>query len=127
MNLSTDLDIFFNTSHFAVSCTAGSTTGKGILEQPTEIIADGVVLTTDFVLTAKASDFGSLAFGSGIEVDGSMYSVRSTQLVDDGLICRLFLTKVVGRGLTLVDEDLDGGGPETDFTGADVFDGGGVE
>jgi len=127
MNLSTDLDIFFNTSHFAVSCTAGSTTGKGILEQPTEIIADGVVLTTDFVLTAKASDFGSLAFGSGIEVDGSMYSVRSTQLVDDGLICKLFLTKVFGRGLTLVDEDLDGGGPETDFTGADVLDAGGVE
>ena len=126
MNLSTDLDIFFNTSHFAVSCTAGSTTGKGILEQPSEIIADGVVLTTDYVLTAKASDFGNLAFGSGIEVDGSMYSVRSTQLVDDGLICRLFLTKVNGRSLTLVDEDLDGGGPTTEFTASGTFDGGGV-
>lgn len=126
MNLTSDLDIFFDTSHFAVSCTAGATTGKGILEQPTEIIADGVVLTTDYTLTAKASDFGALAYGSGIEVDGSMYSVRSSQLLDDGLICRLFLTKVLGQALTLVDEDLDGGGPTTDFTGADVFDGGGV-
>lgn len=126
MNLSEDLDVFFNSSHFAVSCTAGSTTGKGILEQPSEIIADGVVLTTDYMLMAKASDFGSLAYGSGIEVDGKMYQVRSSQLVDDGLICKLFLTKVVGRTLTLVDEDLDGGGPTTDLSGADVFDAGGV-
>jgi len=126
MNLTSDLDIFFNTSHFAVSCTAGATTGKGILEQPTEIIADGVVLTTDYVLTAKASDFGNLAFGSGIEVDNSMYSVRSTQLIDDGLICRLFLTKVNGQSLTLVDEDLDGGGPTTEFSTSGTLDGGGV-
>ena len=126
MNLSEDLDVFFNSNHFAVTCTAGSTTGKGILEQPSEIIADGVVLSTDYMLMAKASDFGSLAYGSGIEVDGKMYQVRNTQLVDDGLICKLFLTKVVGRPLQLVDEDLDGGGPVTDFTGADVFDGGGA-
>ena len=126
MNLSDDLDIFFNSSHFAVSCTAGTTTGKGILEQPTEIIADGVVMTTDYVLTAKASDFGNLAYGSGITVDSKSYSVRSCQLVDDGLICKLFLTKVVGRPLTEVSQYLEGGSPTTDSFD-EPLDGGGVE
>jgi hypothetical protein len=126
MNLSTDLDIFFNTSHFAVSCTAGSTTGKGILEQPTEVIADGVVLTTDYMLTAKASDFGNLAYGSGITVDGSLYSVRSSQLVDDGLICKLFLTKATSRDISQVQGYLEGGGPTTtEFD--ETFDGGSPE
>ena len=43
-----DLDAFFDTPGFTVPVVFGSTTGVGYFESPNEIIADGVVLTTDY-------------------------------------------------------------------------------
>lgn len=91
MPLSEDLSIFFG--DFAVSCTAGAVTGLGILDMPTEIVADGVVLTTDYRLTCLASDFGNLSYTSPITVDGTAYTVRETTLIDDGKFCVLMLSK----------------------------------
>ena len=56
MALSDDLTGFF--SDFAVSATAGGTTGDVILNQPSSIAFDGQVIFTDFVAVAKVSDFG---------------------------------------------------------------------
>ena len=66
---------------------------KGILEQPDEVIADGVVLTTDYQLTAKNSDLGELAFESALTVNAIKYTVRSVRKVDDGIFCILSLMK----------------------------------
>ena len=45
MAFTEDLDIFFEDFQDAV--VYSSSTFKGILEQPDEIVADGVVMTTD--------------------------------------------------------------------------------
>ena len=87
MALTEDLDIFL--ADFGVSCTAGATTANGILDMPSQVISDGMVLTTDYTLTARASNFGSLIRGDSITVDGTAYTVRETMLLDDGKFVQL--------------------------------------
>lgn len=87
-----DLDLFLD--DFGVSCTSGSRTGFGILDMPSQVVADGMVLTTDYKLTCKASDFGGLVYGDAISVAGVHYQVRETMLVDDGKFVEIMLTKL---------------------------------
>lgn len=87
MALTEDLDIFL--ADFGVSCTAGATTANGILDMPSQVISDGMVLTTDYTLTARTSNFGSLIRGDSITVDGTAYTVRETMLLDDGKFVQL--------------------------------------
>ena len=94
MAFTEDLSVFLSTTDFAVEVTAGAVTGLGILDMPSEIIADGVVLTTDYRLTCEASKFGGLLHGDAITVDGTNYAVRNTALVDDGALCEIMLQKV---------------------------------
>jgi len=94
MAFTEDLTAFLNTAEFAVSVTAGSVSGLGILDMPSEIIADGVVLTTDYKLTCEASKFGDLLHGDAVTVDGTNYTVRNTALIDDGAFCEVMLQKV---------------------------------
>jgi hypothetical protein len=91
MALTEDLDIFL--ADFGVSCTAGATTANGILDMPSQVISDGMVLTTDYTLTARASNFGSLIRGDSITVDGTAYTVRETMLIDDGKFVQLGIQK----------------------------------
>lgn len=86
------LDLFLQ--DFGVPCSSGSVQGVGILDMPTQVISDGMVLSTDYMLTAKAADFGGLLAGAVIVVDGVTYEVRETLLVDDGAFAKLSLTKV---------------------------------
>ena len=67
---------------------------KGILEQPDEIVADGVVMTTDYMLTAKTTDLGALIFDAALTVNSVAYKVRNTRKIDDGSLCVLSLMKV---------------------------------
>ena len=91
MALTEDLDIFFEDFQDAV--VYSSSTFKGILEQPDEIVADGVVMTTDYQLIAKTTDLGAVAFGGSLTVNGTGYTVRSVRKIDDGALCILSLTK----------------------------------
>ena len=90
--LTNDLDIFFD-NPFGVSATSGATTAKVLLDQPSQVLAGDMVLTTDFQITAKASDFGTLLAGADIEVDSVDYTVRETRLIGDGLLCEISLQK----------------------------------
>lgn len=93
MALSEDLDQFLN--DFGLSCTAGAVTALGILDMPGRILsADGMVISTDYSLTAKASDFGSLVYGDSITVAGIVYTVREALLIDDGAFCEISLTRL---------------------------------
>tara|TARA_S200000501_G_C20592770_1_gene642319 strand:+ start:82 stop:360 length:279 start_codon:yes stop_codon:yes gene_type:complete len=92
MALTENLDTFF--SDFGNAVIANGASYKGILEQPDEMIADGVVLTTDYELTAKNSELGSLSFDSQISIDGVNYKVRNVRKIDDGILCKIALTKV---------------------------------
>ena len=91
MAFTEDLDVFF--SDFNDTVVYDSATYKGILEQPDEIVADGVVMTTDYMLTAKTTDLGALIFDAALTVNGTAYKVRSTRKIDDGSFCILSLMK----------------------------------
>ena len=87
-----DLGVFLD-DPFAVSATSGATTAKVILDQPSQVLAGDMVLSTDYQITAKTSDFGTLEAGASITVDSVAYKVRETRLIDDGLICEILLQK----------------------------------
>jgi riboflavin synthase alpha subunit len=91
MAFSEDLSAFL--TDFGVSCTSGATTALGILDMPGQLIADSMVISTDYQLTCKASDFGNLKYNDSISVDGVAYTVRETRLIDDGRFCEVSLMK----------------------------------
>ena len=91
MAITEDLDVFL--ADFGVSCTAGATTANGILDMPSQVVSDGMVLTTDYTLTTRASNFGSLVRGNSITVDGTSYTVRETMLLDDGKFVQIALQR----------------------------------
>ena len=92
MAFTENLDNFF--TDFGNSVVSSGINYKGILEQPDELIADGVVLTTDYELTVKTADLGTIAFDTQIEVSNVKYKVRNVRKIDDGTLCKISLTKV---------------------------------
>ena len=93
MAIATDsLDAIF--SDLAVTVVAGGVTGKGILDEPTSIVAGDQVLYVDRVLHCKSSDFGTLVGGDSISVGGVNYKVRTCEKDIDGLTCQISLEKV---------------------------------
>jgi len=91
MALNEDLTIFLQ--DFGVSCTAGAVTALGILDMPAQVLAGGMVLSTDYTLTARRTDFGELLYGDSITVNGVAYTVRETRLIDDGSFVEIGLQK----------------------------------
>jgi len=80
---------------FGVTVTANGTTGLGILDMPGEYVADGRVITNEYLLRAEASKFGSVTYGDSMTVAGVAYEVREAPLlVDDGVFCLVLLTKL---------------------------------
>ena len=93
LSFTEDLDAFFDTPGFTVPVVFGSTTGVGYFESPNEIIADGVVLTTDYAEVVKTSEFSAVATNDSMTVEGVAYTVREPILLDDGKIMRIMLMK----------------------------------
>lgn len=90
--ISEDLTLFLE--DFGVTCTSGAVTALGILDMPGQIIADGMVLTTDYSLTCRTADFGGLLHGAGITVNGINYEVREVRRLDDGAFCEVGLQRL---------------------------------
>lgn len=88
---STTLNAYLN--DFGVSCTAGSTTALGILEQPSDVIAGDMILSTDYELLTLTSNFGSLLANAAIAVNSVNYTVREVRQEGDGIFCRISLQK----------------------------------
>jgi hypothetical protein len=143
MAFSEDLDLFL--ADFGVPVTAGDVSGIGIFDMPSEIIADGVILTTDYKVTAKASEFGDLLNGSQVSVNGAAYTVRNVQFMDDGKFVELMLQRSVETPyqtsftpingddadsdipvapVVQLDSVVDGGGASTVYADENVFDSG---
>lgn len=136
MAFTEDLNVFL--ADFGVPISAGAASGVGILDMPSEMVADGVVLTTDYKVTCLASLFGDLQYGAGVNVDGLPYTVRSVELLDDGKFCDLMLQRSATPVLAAVSPAvlsgdgaevdstviLDGGGPATTYVTGNVLDGG---
>lgn len=90
--LSENLDAFL--SDFGVVVTRGSATTTGVLDMPSEVIAGGMVITTDYALTVKSSALPGLAYGDALTVDGAAYTVREVRAQDDGKFSIVYLSKV---------------------------------
>jgi hypothetical protein len=82
MAFTENLEVFL--ADFGVSCSAGAVSALGILDMPGQVLMDGSVVNTDYTLTARAADFGSLLYGDSIVVNSDLYSVREVLLLDDG-------------------------------------------
>ena len=78
---------------FGVSCTAGSVSANGILNEPTSIAVGDQIIFTDYLLTCLASDFGNLNSGDTLTVGGTAYTVRAVEKNDDGLEAQISLQK----------------------------------
>lgn len=130
---------------FGVDVVAGTTTGLGILDMPSEVIIDNQIITTDYALTCEASKFGDLLYGSQITVNGAAYEVRSTVLLTDGAFVQLSLqrstetphttaaTPIDGNGADAqidsmvqpqLNPSIDGGGPDATYIDGNTYDGG---
>lgn len=97
---------------FGVDVVAGSITGLGILDMPSEVIIDNQIITTDYALTCEASKFGNLLYGSQITVNGVAYEVRSAMLMTDGAFVQLSLQRSVETPYTTATTPLDGNGAD---------------
>jgi len=136
MAFTEDLSVFL--ADFGVPISSGAASGLGILDMPSEMVADGVVLTTDYKVTCLASEFGDLQYGTGVNVDGLPYTVRSVELLDDGKFCDLMLQRSAtpvlaavvpavldGNGVEVENTViLDGGTPSTVYIDGNILDGG---
>lgn len=87
-----DLDLFF--ADFGVPVFAGELSGVGLLDMPTQVISDGMVLSTEYSLTVKTDQFGSLGYSDQVVVSSVLYQVRDLMLLDDGALARISLTKL---------------------------------
>jgi hypothetical protein len=82
MSLTEDLSLFL--ADFGVTVTSGAVTGLGILDMPGQVVAGEMIITTDYRLTAKTSEFGGLIYGAAVTVNGINYQVRDAMKIDDG-------------------------------------------
>ena len=92
MPFTEDLDTFF--IDFKDSVIYDNAEYIAFLDEPDEMIADSVVLTTDYQLTVKTSDLGSLEYNTELEVSDVKYKVRSARKIDDGTLSVISLMKV---------------------------------
>ena len=85
---------FLNVNEFGVTCSIGGSSFVGILDSPMDVIAGGMALSREYLLTAKTSDVSSAVRGTSITVDSASYTVRENRPTDDGIFSELLLSKV---------------------------------
>lgn len=86
-----DLEVFLE--DFGVDVESNYGFFKGILDMPDELLSDGVVLSTDYKLTAKSSDVVSLKVNDELRFEGSVYFVRLIRKIDSGAFSVIGLAK----------------------------------
>ena len=91
MAFTEDLDTFF--VDFSNNVEYKGVSYKGILEQPDELVADGIVMTTDYELTVKTGDFTTAIFDKTLLINDIEYTVRHMRKIDDGKLSKVLLSK----------------------------------
>lgn len=79
---------------FGVTVTSGAITGLGILDMPTEIIADGQVLSSEYTVLCETSKFGGLLYGDSVQIGVDLYEVRNVTKMTDGLFCTVSMSRL---------------------------------
>jgi hypothetical protein len=109
-------DIAFMLEDTGDIVSAGSSTGKGILEQPQRLIEDGMVITTEWTVLCLAEQFAGLLYGDPCTVKGINFMVREARILTDGLLCELSLEKIAP------DTAVPGRQPTNSFALSDLSD-----
>lgn len=91
-----DLDALFEEPFtVAVAWTVSSTdyTAQGLLDEP-DLIDGGILMSTEYVLTMKATEASTIRRGQSLTIDGVSYSVRENpRKLSDGKLVRMELSK----------------------------------
>jgi len=88
---SENLDVFLN--DFGIEALWKDTRFLGVFDMPDEIIAQGVVLTTDYLFTVKSSDIVGIRDGDTLTIKNEQYFVRNIKKIDSGDFSILSLHK----------------------------------
>ncbi len=78
---------------FGVPVDSGLVQGLGIPDMPGQRILDDMVISTDYGVRCLRSEFGALAYGAPLIVNGETYSVKDALPVDDGVFCDVSLQR----------------------------------
>ena len=74
---------------------AGAVTGSGFLAINSELVVNNDVVMIDYLLTILTSQFGNLAYGDSITIDGASYKVEHEPMrFDDGTFSKIPLMKI---------------------------------
>lgn len=93
MAFTEDLSVFLADMGKSVTGPSSSS-GLGILEKPgVNLGSDVQIMSIEYLLTIKSSDFPTLKYGDAMTVDGASYSVREAEPIDDGSFTKVLLTK----------------------------------
>lgn len=76
---------------FGVTVQAGAISGLGLYDEPSEIVMDGAVVSTDHSILCLQSLFGGLQYGDAITVDGRSFHVREVLPTGDAVFVRINL------------------------------------
>ena len=87
-----------------VSVVWGAISGEAILEENSQLVSDGNVISVEYMLhNLSTAQFGNLMYGDEIQVGSIVYQVRELMRVGDGAFCVASLqrldpgTSAVGR------------------------------
>nr|WP_295741529.1 hypothetical protein [uncultured Acidocella sp.] len=72
----------------------GALATLGILDEPTDELVGGMVVTTDYKLTYPTADLAGLDAQAAITVGGVAFTVRRVKTLSDGQFSEAILSKV---------------------------------
>tara|TARA_B100001057_G_scaffold243625_1_gene243977 strand:+ start:1187 stop:1474 length:288 start_codon:yes stop_codon:yes gene_type:complete len=91
MAFTENLNVFFD--EFTDEVIYDNAVYSGMLDEPDEIIADNTILSTEYELKVKTSDFKNVLFEKTMLVNTIPYTVRNMRKIDDGKISIISLSK----------------------------------
>ena len=78
----------------SVAVTAGAASGRGFLQQNSELILNGNAVIVDYLLTVETALFGFLAYNDPIYIEEDLFTVEHEPLrFADGTWCHVPLTR----------------------------------
>lgn len=78
-----------------VSVIWGAVTGEAILEENAQLVADGNVISVEYMLhNLPTAQFGNLLYGDEVTVAGIVYQVRENMRIGDGAYCAVSLQRL---------------------------------
>lgn len=69
-------------------------TGTVILDAPGQDVLGGAGMSVEYAVVYRATEFVGMTYGDELVIDGTAYTVRNPQPIDDGQLMRATLSKV---------------------------------